>query len=108
LEICLHVGYFRKTWENAIDEVIDADILVLSEELGETVRKKRRKHCTIAFNYIVIGMSDIPKTLRFLIYIQKLDNILTTPLGHHFQLNSNAKQARKRARGTRSLILAAE
>jgi len=84
LEICLLVSYFRTTWENAIDEVIDAAILVLSEELGEAVREKRKKHCTIAFNFIVIGMSDIPKTLRFLIHTQKLDNILTTPLGHHF------------------------
>ena len=73
-------------WENAIDEVIDAAILVLSDELREIMREKRRKHCTIAFNFIVvIGMSDIPKTLRFLIHIQKLDNILTTPLGPHFQ-----------------------
>jgi len=30
-------------WENAIDEVIDAAILVLSEELREIVREKRRK-----------------------------------------------------------------
>jgi hypothetical protein len=30
-------------WENATDEVIDAAILVLSEELGEIVREKRRK-----------------------------------------------------------------
>jgi len=65
-------------------------------------------HLRIAFNFIVvIGMSDIPKTLGFLIHIQKLD-ILTTPFGHHFQLNSNAKQARKRGRGTRTLTLAAE
>jgi len=49
-------------------------------------------------------MSDIPKTLKFLINIQKLDNILTTPLGHHFQWNSNAKQAHKSGRETRTLI----
>jgi hypothetical protein len=30
-------------WENAIDEVIDAAILVLSEELTEIVMEKRRK-----------------------------------------------------------------
>jgi hypothetical protein len=30
-------------WENAIDEVIDAAILVLSEELGEIVREKGRR-----------------------------------------------------------------
>ena len=29
----LLVSYFRTMWENAIDEVIDAAILVLSEEL---------------------------------------------------------------------------
>ena len=34
----LLVSYFRTMWENAIDEVIDADILVLSEELREIVR----------------------------------------------------------------------
>jgi len=73
-------------WENAIDKFIDAAILVLSEELREIVREKRRRHCTIAFNYIVvIGMPDIPKTLRFPTHIQKLDIILTTPHGHHFQ-----------------------
>jgi hypothetical protein len=33
LEICLLVSYFPTMWENAIDEVIDAAILVLSEEL---------------------------------------------------------------------------
>jgi hypothetical protein len=53
-------------------------------------------------------MSDIPKTLKFLIHLQKLDKTLTTPLGHHFQLNSNAKQARKKRTGTRTLILAIE
>jgi hypothetical protein len=30
-------------WENAIDEVIDAALLVLSEELREIVREKKRK-----------------------------------------------------------------
>jgi hypothetical protein len=35
-------------------------------------------------------MSDIPKTLTFLIHIQKLDNILTIPLGHIF--NETAMQ----------------
>jgi len=61
-------------------------ILVLSEELRATVREKKKKQCTVAFNFIVVnGMSDIPKTLRFLTHIQKLDNILTTPLGHNFQ-----------------------
>ena len=31
-------------WENAIDEVTDGAVLVLSEELREIVRGKRRKH----------------------------------------------------------------
>jgi hypothetical protein len=31
-------------WENAINEVIDDAILVLSEELREIVREKRRKY----------------------------------------------------------------
>jgi hypothetical protein len=30
-------------WENAIDEVFDAAVLVLSEDLREIVRGKRRK-----------------------------------------------------------------
>ena len=65
LEICLLVSHVRTSWENALDEVIDAAILILNEELREILRKKRRKHCTIAFNFIVvIGMSDIPKTFR--------------------------------------------
>jgi hypothetical protein len=34
LEICLLVIYFWTMWENAIDEVTDAAILVSSEELG--------------------------------------------------------------------------
>jgi hypothetical protein len=38
LEICLLVSHFRTMWENAIDEVIDAAILVLSEELRDIVR----------------------------------------------------------------------
>jgi hypothetical protein len=41
-------------------------------------------------------MSDIPKTLTFLIHIQKLDNILTTPLGHVY--NETAMQ-NKHAKG---------
>ena len=36
-ELVLLVSYFRTMWENAIDEVIDAATLVLSEELrGQT------------------------------------------------------------------------
>jgi hypothetical protein len=34
-------------WENAIDEVIDAAILVLSEELREIAREKRRRRGSI-------------------------------------------------------------
>ena len=43
LEICLLVSYFRTMCENAFDVVIDDAILVLSEELREMVREKRRK-----------------------------------------------------------------
>ena len=39
-------------WENAIDEVTDATILVLSEELREIVREKRRKHGRKCRNWI--------------------------------------------------------
>ena len=42
LEICLLVTYFRTMLGNAIDEVTDAAILVLSEELKEIVREKRK------------------------------------------------------------------
>lgn len=45
LEICLLVSCFRAMWEDATDEVIDAVILVLSEELREIVRERRRQHC---------------------------------------------------------------
>jgi hypothetical protein len=34
-------------WENAIDEVIDAAILILSEELEEIVREKRRRRGSV-------------------------------------------------------------
>jgi hypothetical protein len=37
------VSYFRTKWKNAIDKVTDAAVLVLSEELREIVREKRRK-----------------------------------------------------------------
>jgi len=43
LEICLLASYFRTMWKNAIDEFIDDAILILSEELREMVREKRRK-----------------------------------------------------------------
>jgi len=39
-------------WENAIHEVIDAAILVLSEELTEIVREKRRKRGRKCRNWI--------------------------------------------------------
>jgi hypothetical protein len=41
-------------------------------------------------------MSDIPKTLRFLINFPKLENILTTPLGHIF---SETAMHNKHAKG---------
>jgi hypothetical protein len=40
-------------WENAIDEVTDATILVLSEKLREIVREKRRKRVRKCRNWIV-------------------------------------------------------
>jgi len=43
--------------ENATDEVIDAAILVLSEELKEIVREKRRKHGHKCRNWIGLGES---------------------------------------------------
>jgi hypothetical protein len=39
-------------WENAIDEVMEAAILVLSEELREIVREKRRKRGRKCRNWI--------------------------------------------------------
>jgi hypothetical protein len=39
-------------WENAIDVVTDAAILVLSEELREIVKKKRRKRGRKCRNWI--------------------------------------------------------
>jgi hypothetical protein len=48
----LFVSYFRTVWENVIVEVIDAAILVLSEELREIVRGKRRKRGRKCRNWI--------------------------------------------------------
>jgi hypothetical protein len=42
-EYVLFVSYFRTMWENVIDEVTDAAVLVLSEDLREIVREKSRK-----------------------------------------------------------------
>jgi hypothetical protein len=39
-------------WENAIDEVVDAAILVLSEELREILREMRRKRGRKCRNWI--------------------------------------------------------
>ena len=39
-------------WGNAIDEVTDAAVLVLSEELREIVREKRRKRGRMCRNWI--------------------------------------------------------
>jgi hypothetical protein len=52
LEICLIAGYFRIMWENAIDEVIDAAILVLSEEFREIVKENRRQRGRKCRNWI--------------------------------------------------------
>ena len=53
----LLVSYFRTMWENAIDEVIDTAILVLSEELREIVRGKRRKRGRKCRNWIALRES---------------------------------------------------
>ena len=49
-------------WENAIEEVIDAAILVLSEELREIARKERRRRVRKCRNWIArrksLGASD--------------------------------------------------
>jgi len=44
-------------WENAIDKVIDGAILVLSEELREIVREKRRKRGRKCRNWIALRES---------------------------------------------------
>jgi len=44
-------------WENAIDEVIDAAILVLSEEFTEIVREKRRERARKCRNWIALRES---------------------------------------------------
>jgi len=44
-------------WGNAIDGVIDAAILVLSEELREIVREKRRKRGRKCRNWIALRES---------------------------------------------------
>ena len=52
LELCLLVSYFWTMQENAIDEVIDAAISILSEERREIVREKRRKRGRKCRNWI--------------------------------------------------------
>ena len=73
LEICLLVSYFRTIWENATDEVIDAAILVLSEELREIVREKRRKRGRKCRNWIArtesLGASNC--FVNYLVKIRK-------------------------------------
>jgi len=67
LEICLLVGYFWTTWENAIDEFTDA-ILVLSEELVASVETgsltgNHLGHQTVGFmNYLVKIHRNIENT----------------------------------------------
>ena len=53
----LLVSYFRTMWGNAIDDVIDAAILVVSEEFREIVRGKRRKCGRRCRNWIALGES---------------------------------------------------
>ena len=65
LEICLLVSYFRTVWENAIDEVIDAAVLVLSDELREILREKRRKRGRKCRNWIARRESLGPSNCLF-------------------------------------------
>jgi hypothetical protein len=52
LEVCLLGSYLPTVWENAIDKVIDAAILVSNEELREIVKEKRRKRGRQCRNWI--------------------------------------------------------
>ena len=52
-------------WENAIDEVIDAAILVLSQELRQIVREKRRKRGRKCRNWIARGESLVASDCLF-------------------------------------------
>jgi len=60
-------------WENAIDEVTDAAVLVLSEELREIVREKRRKRGHKCRNWIArresLGASNC--FMNYLVKIRK-------------------------------------
>ena len=42
-EICLLASYFRTMWKKSLDEIFDAAILVLSEELREMVRETKEE-----------------------------------------------------------------
>ena len=55
LEICLLVSYFRTSWENSIDEVTDAAILVLNEEIRELVRERGG---SIALSRLIIWLGE--------------------------------------------------
>ena len=72
-EICLLVSYFRTMWENAIDKVFDAAVLILIEYLREIVRGKRRKRGRKCKNWIArreaLGASDC--FVNYLVKIRK-------------------------------------
>ena len=73
LGICLLVSYFRTMWENVIVEVFDAAVLVLSEDLREIVRGKRRKRGRKCRNWIArtesLGASNC--YMNYLVKIRK-------------------------------------
>ena len=58
-------------WENAIDEVTDAAVLVLSEELREIVREKRRKRGHKCRNWIA-RRESLGATNCFMNYLVKI------------------------------------
>jgi hypothetical protein len=60
-------------WENAIDEVIDAAILVLSEELREIVGEKRRIRGRKCRNWIA-RRESLGASNYFVNYLVKIRN----------------------------------
>jgi len=99
-------------WENAFDKVIDAAILVLSEELREIVREKRRKCGHKCRNCIALRESLGASNCLFRelsSYTSK--NFTTSSLLHLDTIFSETAMQNKHAkkvRGTRAMTLAAE
>jgi hypothetical protein len=58
-------------WENAIDKVIDAAILLLSGELREIVREKRRKRGCQCRNWIA-GRESLRTSNCFVNYLTNI------------------------------------